>query len=71
MVHIRPRAPASHSDTTRHQKHPRAGIEWRHTDAFLDEIPAAYKAIDQVMADQEDLVQVQHTLTQILNYKGT
>ena len=22
------------------------GIEWRHTDAFLDEIPAAYKPID-------------------------
>jgi tRNA-splicing ligase RtcB len=40
-------------------------------DALLDEIPAAYKDIDQVMADQRDLVQVLHTLTQILNYKGT
>ena len=27
------------------------GIEYRDTDAFIDEIPAAYKDIDQVMAD--------------------
>lgn len=47
-----------------------AGIEWRHTDAFLDEIPAAYKEIDQVMADARDLVEVRHTLRQIVNVKG-
>src|SRR5690606_32190174 len=35
-----------------------AGIEYRDTDAFLDEIPAAYKAIDQVMADSADLVRI-------------
>lgn len=46
------------------------GIEWRHTDAFLDEIPAAYKPIDQVMADAADLVEVRHTLRQIINVKG-
>jgi RNA-splicing ligase RtcB len=40
-------------------------------DALIDEIPAAYKDIDQVMADQSDLVEVQHTLRQVLNYKGT
>ena len=39
--------------------------------ALVDEIPAAYKDIDQVMADQSDLVEVRHTLRQILNYKGT
>ena len=39
--------------------------------ALLDEIPAAYKDIDQVMADQADLVEVLHTLRQVLNYKGT
>ena len=39
--------------------------------ALLDEIPSAYKDIDQVMADQTDLVEVQHTLSQVLNYKGT
>ena len=37
-----------------------AGIEYRDTDAFLDEIPAAYKPIDQVMADAADLVTVRH-----------
>jgi tRNA-splicing ligase RtcB (3'-phosphate/5'-hydroxy nucleic acid ligase) len=46
------------------------GIEWRHTDAFLDEIPQAYKPIDQVMADAVDLVEVRHTLRQIVNVKG-
>ncbi len=39
--------------------------------ALLDEIPSAYKDIDQVMADQADLVEVLHTLSQVLNYKGT
>ena len=34
------------------------GIEYRDTDAFIDEIPQAYKDIDQVMADAADLVEV-------------
>jgi hypothetical protein len=38
--------------------------------ALLDEIPAAYKDIDQVMADQADLVTVLHALHQVLNYKA-
>ncbi len=38
--------------------------------SLIDEIPSAYKDIDQVMADQTDLVRVLHTLRQILNYKG-
>jgi tRNA-splicing ligase RtcB len=46
------------------------GIEWRRTDAFLDEIPGAYKPIDVVMADAADLVEVRHTLRQIVNVKG-
>ncbi|HEY5820586.1 MAG TPA: RtcB family protein [Propionibacteriaceae bacterium] len=48
-----------------------AGIEFRDREAFLDEIPAAYKDIDQVMADAADLVAVRHTLRQIVNVKGT
>jgi tRNA-splicing ligase RtcB len=40
-------------------------------DALVDEIPSAYKDIDGVMADQADLVEVLHTLHQVLNYKGT
>lgn len=39
-------------------------------DKLIDEDPRAYKDIDQVMADQTDLVKVLHTLRQILNYKG-
>ncbi|KQM40263.1 MULTISPECIES: RtcB family protein [Microbacterium] len=47
-----------------------AGIEYRDTDAFIDEIPQAYKPIDRVMADAADLVTVRHTLRQIVNVKG-
>jgi tRNA-splicing ligase RtcB len=38
--------------------------------ALLDEHPDAYKDIDRVMEDQKDLVTIQHTLTQVFNYKG-
>lgn len=47
-----------------------AGIEYRDTDAFIDEIPGAYKPIDQVMEDAAELVRVQHKLRQIINVKG-
>src|SRR3954471_6937318 len=47
-----------------------AGIEYRDTDAFIDEIPAAYKDIDRVMADAADLVEVPRVLRQIVNVKG-
>jgi RNA-splicing ligase RtcB len=39
-------------------------------DQLLDEHPSSYKDIDQVMADQADLAKIEHTLRQILNYKG-
>jgi tRNA-splicing ligase RtcB len=45
-------------------------IEYRDTDAFVDEIPAAYKDIDVVMKDAEDLVEVKYELRQIVNVKG-
>ena len=47
-----------------------SGIEFRDTDAFIDEIPQAYKPIDRVMADAADLVRVRHTLRQLVNVKG-
>src|SRR6185503_15397879 len=47
-----------------------AGIEWRHTSAFLDEAPRAYKDIDVVMEDAADLVEVRYTLRQFVNVKG-
>ncbi len=46
------------------------GIAWGHSDAFLDEHPDAYKPVDQVMADAADLVEVRHTLRQVVNVKG-
>jgi tRNA-splicing ligase RtcB len=47
-----------------------AGIEYRDTDAFIDEIPQAYKPIDVVMQDAADLVEIRHTLRQLVNVKG-
>jgi tRNA-splicing ligase RtcB len=47
-----------------------AGIEYRDTDAFIDEIPQAYKPIDVVMEDAAELVEIRHTLRQIVNVKG-
>ncbi len=39
--------------------------------SLIDEDPRAYKDIRQVMADQSDLTEVVHVLSQVLNYKGT
>lgn len=46
------------------------GIEHRREDVLLDEIPAAYKDIDQVMENANELVKVEATLHQIINMKG-
>jgi tRNA-splicing ligase RtcB len=47
-----------------------AGIECRKDADVVDETPAAYKSIDAVMAAQADLVEVVHTLRQVLCVKG-
>ena len=47
-----------------------AGIECRKDEGILDESPAAYKDVMAVMRAQEDLVQIVHTLRQVLNVKG-
>jgi tRNA-splicing ligase RtcB len=47
-----------------------AGIEYRDTAAFIDEIPQAYKPIEVVMEDAGDLVEVRYELRQIVNVKG-
>jgi len=47
-----------------------AGIECRKDGSVVDEIPAAYKDIDAVMAHQSDLVEVVHTLRQVVCIKG-
>jgi tRNA-splicing ligase RtcB (3'-phosphate/5'-hydroxy nucleic acid ligase) len=47
-----------------------AGVECRKDTAVIDELPAAYKDVDAVMAAQSDLVEVVHTLKQVLCVKG-
>ncbi len=47
-----------------------AGVICRKDKSVLDEIPGAYKDIDAVMANQSDLVEVVHTLKQVLCVKG-
>ncbi|RKH35340.1 RtcB family protein [Corallococcus praedator] len=46
------------------------GVECRKDVDVIDETPAAYKPIDAVMAAQADLVEVVHTLKQVVCVKG-
>lgn len=46
------------------------GVECRKDTGLLDEIPGAYKPIEQVMANQSDLVEVVATLKQVVCVKG-
>ena len=46
------------------------GVECRKDEEVIDETPAAYKSIDQVMAAQEDLVEIVQTLRQVVCVKG-
>jgi tRNA-splicing ligase RtcB (3'-phosphate/5'-hydroxy nucleic acid ligase) len=47
-----------------------AGIECRKDKDVIDETPGAYKSIDAVMAAQADLVDIVHTLHQVVCVKG-
>lgn len=47
-----------------------AGVECRKDKGVVDEIPGAYKDIDVVMENQRDLVEVVHTLKQVVCVKG-
>ena len=64
------RGAAKHTFTIEQLREAMQGIEYRETEAFLDEIPQAYKDIDQVMVDAGDLVEVIHKFRQIVNVKG-
>jgi tRNA-splicing ligase RtcB len=46
------------------------GIEYRRSGALLDEIPGAYKDIDQVMDNARELVETKFVLKQFINVKG-
>jgi tRNA-splicing ligase RtcB len=54
---------AQHREATAH-------VECRRDAAVIDESPAAYKSIDAVMAAQTDLVEIVHTLRQVVCIKG-
>ncbi len=54
---------ADHAEATR-------GVECRKDAEVIDETPMAYKDIDAVMAAQADLVEVVHTLKQVVCVKG-
>ncbi len=47
-----------------------AGVECRKDAGVIDETPAAYKPIEQVMEAQKDLVEIVHTLRQVVCVKG-
>jgi tRNA-splicing ligase RtcB (3'-phosphate/5'-hydroxy nucleic acid ligase) len=67
------RSEAKRRFTAKDLREQMAGRTWQEDQAaaLIDEIPSAYKDIDTVMRDQRDLVEVVHTLRQVLNYKGT
>ena len=46
------------------------GIEHRESKSLIDELPGAYKDINEVMANSKELVEVKHVLKQVLNVKG-
>lgn len=64
------RAQAVRTFTLEDLKQQTQGVECRKDEAVLDEIPASYKDIDVVMGNQTDLVEVVHTLKQVLCVKG-
>jgi tRNA-splicing ligase RtcB len=51
-------------------EHAMRGIEFRRSSVLLDEIPSAYKNIDEVMAHAKELVEIKYVLKQFVNVKG-
>ena len=64
------RTQARASITLKQHREATAHVECRKDAAVIDESPAAYKSIDAVMAAQTDLVEVLHTLRQVVCIKG-
>ncbi|HSW17394.1 MAG TPA: RtcB family protein [Ramlibacter sp.] len=64
------RSEAKRRFTVDDQRAATAGVECRKDKGVIDEIPMAYKDIDAVMAAQTDLVEVVHTLKQVVCVKG-
>lgn len=64
------RAKARATFTEEDLKQQTAGVECRKDSDVIDEIPGAYKSIEEVMANQSDLVEVVYELKQLLVVKG-
>ena len=64
------RGAAKRKFTTADLSEQTAGIKYRKDAGVIDEIPGAYKSIDDVMERQNDLAEPGHTLRQVLNIKG-
>ncbi len=64
------RAAAKRRFSVKHLLEQTAGVECRKDKGVLDEIPQAYKDIDEVIRNQEDLVEVVAVLKQVLCVKG-
>lgn len=64
------RAGARAQFTTKDLRRQTEGVECRKDKAVIDEAPGAYKPIREVMAQQRDLVDIVHTLRQIVCVKG-
>ncbi len=64
------RTAAKKAFSTRDLKSQTEGVECRKDSGVIDEIPGAYKDIDTVMENQRDLVDVVHTLKQVVCVKG-
>ena len=64
------RAAAKRTFTLKDHREATSGVECRKDKDVLDETPGAYKDIDAVMAAQADLVDVVHTLKQVVCVKG-
>ena len=64
------RGDAKRRFTLKHHREATAGVECRKDEGVIDETPGAYKDIDAVMAAQTSLVDVVHTLKQVVCVKG-
>lgn len=64
------RTAARQSFTLKDHRAATEGVECRKDKGVIDETPAAYKDIDAVMAAQSDLVEIVHTLKQVVCVKG-
>ena len=64
------RTQARNSITLKQHREATAHVECRKDAGVIDESPAAYKPIEAVMAAQSDLVEVVHTLRQVVCVKG-